>query len=121
MKKGIFQDITKRDGLLCSHEKLRKFFKIYTDKKSYQTLHLQIGEKRHNLNGEVEGQINKEEVAALRKQRQERQEARVRRKLQQEEDFKYSYDSVTNIKKSFSKSSKYQPKHKFITKLGIKK
>jgi sRNA-binding protein len=121
MKKGIFQDIIKRNNLSFSNEKLRKFFKIYTDKKAYQNLHLKIGEKRYNLNGEVEGQVNKEEVIALRHQRKEMQDAKLRRKMQQDEDFEYCYDNVTNIRKSFSKVKNNQAKKTFATKLGVKK
>ena len=36
MKKGIFQDLIKGSTLSCKKTSLSKFFKVYTDKKTYQ-------------------------------------------------------------------------------------
>ena len=120
MKKGIFTDLIKCESVEIQQDKLRKFFKIYTDKKAYQMLHLKVGESRYNLCGEVQGKVSKDEVYALRYQRKEKQQARFRRKIMQSEDFEYCYDNVTNIKKKFSKPRINQVKKRFSFKLGVK-
>ena len=68
MKKGIFRDLIDCKPDALNHGKLKKFFKIYTNKKAYQLLHLKIGEKRYDLEGEIYGQVSKEEVVALKTQ-----------------------------------------------------
>lgn len=60
LKKGIDLDLHNNSTLNISRTKLRLFLRVYTLSPGYKKAHT-IGAKRYNLNGEIAGEVTKEE------------------------------------------------------------
>ena len=119
LKKGIHRDILNNEQLEFNKILIRRFIKLYTEKKEYRELHIEDA-VRYDLEGNKVGKVTLEEVENIKKMEEDIKKSREEKNIRQMKGVinllpeankrQYTKDKFNRNKDQYNKKSRIRPR-----------